>query len=97
VDKIAKEINEDIKRTEIYKNYLICKENLEKNEYLNELKTTLEIIKNINCKDKDEKLISDYYEIEKEYKSNILVKEYEKSKDDVYSLLKEISDILSLN
>ena len=71
MEKLAKEINEDIKKTDIYKNYLICKKNVEYNEYLNGIKETLEKIKNTNCKVKNEDLISDYYELEKEYKSNI--------------------------
>jgi len=95
MDKIAKDINEGIKNSSVYRQYLICKSNVENNEYLNSLKVRMEELKSLNCKGKDEKFIDEYYELEKKYMNNILVKEYEDSKKEMYELLKDISDILS--
>ena len=92
---LAQEINADIKNSNVYKRYLSCKELVENNEELKDLQCQMKLLKDKNCKQRDESLIDDYYILEKRYKSNVLVKEYEKSKNEVYELLKEISDILS--
>ena len=94
MEKIAKEINESIKESEIYKRYLISKEKLDNNKELCLIRNKLELLKKENCRSKEEVLINEYYELEKKYKSHVLVKEYEKNKSDVYDLLLEVCDIL---
>ena len=95
MDNIAKEINELIKNSDVYNNYLICKRSVEGHQELNELKNKLDELKKSNCKNSSEELIDEYYIIEKKYKSHPLVKEYESSKKEVYELLMSVSDILS--
>lgn len=94
MEKIAKEINESIKESEIYKRYLISKEKLDNNKELCLIRNKLELLKKENCQSKEEVLIKEYYELENKYKSHVLVKEYEKNKSDVYDLLLEVCDIL---
>ena len=60
-----------------------------------ELREKMEKIKRDNCKSRDEEKVKEYYRLEREYKDHILVKEYESSKEEIYDLLKEVSDILS--
>lgn len=95
MDEIAKEINDSIINSEVYKCYLTYKKKINKDSSLCELKNKMKEIKNKNCKDKNDKLVTEYYALEKEYKDNILVKEYESYKKEVYDLLSEVADILS--
>lgn len=95
MEDIAKEINDLIKNSELYNNYLICKKNLEQNRELIELENRLENLKKKNCKNKNEDLINEYYLLEQKYKGHPLVKEFENLKKDVYELLVSVSDILS--
>ena len=95
VKKLAKEINEKIKESDVYKRYIISKEVIDSNEYLSGLLSEMKKIKDLNCKGKEESLISEYYRLENEYNENILVKEYRKNKEELLSLLNEVSDILS--
>ena len=93
---LAKEINESIKKSKIYEKYLICKEKVESDSNLCALKQKMKDLKDQNCRAKNDNLIEEYYNLEKLYKDNGLVKEYELCKKDVYDLLSEIGDILSL-
>lgn len=97
MDNLAREINESIKASDLYNRYLICKSNVEKNEELKEFRNLLDSLKETNCKNKNEKLINEYYEIERKYKSHPIVKEYDSLKKEVYELLASVSDILSFN
>lgn len=92
--EIANEINKSIKNSEVYLRYLKSKESISNNEYLVNLKNKMDLLKERNCKEKDDSLIDEYYKLESEYNNNILVKEYMKNKEELYFLLKEISDIL---
>lgn len=96
MEEIAGEINRLIKNCKLYKRYLECKNNVESNENLKKLQIKMKELKDVNCKSSNDDLIEEYYELEKIYMSNILVKEYESSKREIYNLLSEISDILSL-
>lgn len=95
MEDIAKKINESIKQSYIYKRYVLCKKNIDSNKELQLLKDKMKKIKDSNCRHNDKSLIEDYYLLEKEYMNNILVKEYEDSKAELYILLSDISDILS--
>lgn len=95
MEELAREINKLIKNSDVYKRYLSCKSSVENDEELNALKIKLEELKKDNCKHKNECLINQYYELEKEYKNNVLVKEYDSVKKEVYELLASVSDILS--
>lgn len=93
--KLAKQINEMIKSSDTYKRYIRSKEIVDKNEDLAAVLREMKRIKDLNCKGKNEELIDEYYKLEKEYNSHILVKEYKKNKDELHSLLREVSDILT--
>ncbi len=95
VKDIAKEINDSLKNSDVYTRYVICKKNIENNSELIYLRSKLKELKDKNCKLKDEALINEYYDLEKEYKNNILVKEYECAKEEMHSLLCDIGDILT--
>lgn len=95
MDKIANDINDGIKNSVVYKRYVECKKNIENNVELSELENKMKILKNKNCKNKNDELIAEYYEVEKRYKSSVIVKEYQRAKEELYSLLSDISDILT--
>ena len=95
MDKLAKDINDNIKNSFVYKRYVACKQNVENNIELRELENKMKELKNKNCKDKNDELINEYYEIEKIYKSSVIVKEYQRAKEELYILLSDISDILT--
>lgn len=96
MDKTAKEINEAIKNSAMYKRYLSSKENVNTNKFLVELKNQMQELKNLNCKNSNDELVKKYYELENEYYNHILVKEYKESSEEVFLLMRDISDILSL-
>lgn len=96
MDNIAEEINLLIKKSSVYNRYLESKKNVDSNEKLRELQCKMKEIKDINCKSNHESLIGEYYKLEQEYNNHVVVKEYQKSREDLYSLLKDISDILYL-
>ncbi len=97
MEQLAKDINNKIKQSNLYKEYLFYKNQVESNEEIIKQKEVLEDLKKKICKDKNENDVEEYYKVEKEYKSNLVVKEYFKSKEELYNLLKDIVDILSLN
>lgn len=94
MEKLAKEINESIKDSDVYKRYLICKKELDNNEEICLLRNKMDKLKKENCNKKEDSLINEYYDLEKEYKNHLLVKEYERLKSEVYDLLLEVCDIL---
>ena len=96
MDKLANEINTAIKNSFEYKRYLKAKEKLNKNEYLLEIKNEIQLIKNEVCKKSNDDLIDEYYSLDKKYREHILVKEYDKCNEEVYLLISDICDILSL-
>ena len=96
MDELALDINEAIKSSECYKRYLYYKNIIENDKNLNDIKSKMEKVKKLNCVSKSEDYVKEYYDLEKKYYDSVIVKEYQKSKDEVYSLLKDISDILSL-
>lgn len=95
MEDLAQNINLLIKDSVTYKEYVFYKKEIEESEKLNALKSKLESIKKKNCKDHNEELISDYKELEKEYKSNVLVQKYEQAREELKMLLDDICDILS--
>lgn len=97
MEELAGMINEKIKESAIYKEYLFYREKLEKDEGLAELKNKLDEMKKLICKDKDDNMIKQYYELEKCYKSNLVVSSFLKAEEELKSLLGNIVDILSLN
>ena len=97
MEQLAKDINNKIKQSNLYKEHLFYKNQVESNEEIIKQKEVLEDLKKKICKDKNENDVEEYYKVEKEYKSNLVVKEYFKSKEELYNLLKDIVDILSLN
>ena len=96
MENLAIKINECIKNSEIYKSYIKCKNSLESNAELVNIKNNMELLKKEICKDKNNNLTEEYYILEKKYKDNVLVKEYERCKAELSCLLSDISDILSL-
>ena len=94
MEKLAKEINESIKESEVYKRYLICKNKMDNDDEVSFLINRMEELKKENCHNKEESLINEYYEMEAKYRNNLLVKEYERCKSEVYDLLLEVCDIL---
>ena len=96
MEEIAKIINEKIKESNVYKRYLESKKSLESNIHLSQLKEKMEILKKENCKCRNDTCVDAYYEVENEYLSNIIVKEYEMAKKDLNNLLVEICDILAV-
>lgn len=96
MEGLAKKINELIKETVAYRRYLEYKNKVECDEYLSDLKNKMMVLKKEMCKGNKQELINDYNKLEIKYKGSILVKEYEKSKEEVEVLLKNITDILSL-
>lgn len=96
MEKFAKSINNALKESSTYKHYLNCKKNVESNRALKKIKSKMEELKKKNCKSRDADLINEYYALERKYMESILVKEYESSKREMYCLLSEIGDILSL-
>lgn len=93
--KLAEQINEMIKSSDTYKRYIKSKEIVDKDENLIAISREMKRIKDLNCKGKNENLIDKYYILEQEYNNHILVKEYKKNKDELHSLLMEVSDILT--
>jgi cell fate (sporulation/competence/biofilm development) regulator YlbF (YheA/YmcA/DUF963 family) len=97
MDNLASKINEEIKNSDVYKEYMYYKISVEKDEKLMTLKTNLDALKNSICASRDEVLVDEYYKKENEYKNNPLMKDYIRSKEQLNDLLKDIVDILSLN
>jgi hypothetical protein len=97
MEELANRINEEIKNSTLYKNYLSLKEKVENDSYLKVMKNELELLKNEICKSKNKDLLDEYYDKEKEYLNNSFVKEYLDIKAQLKELFKEIVDILSLN
>lgn len=96
MEDLVKSINEDIKNSFLYCRYLENKKKVENDPALMNLRGKMNEIKNLNCKNHNENLVNEYYDLEKEYYSSVIVKEYQKSKEELLSLLRDISDILSL-
>ena len=90
----ANEINQMIKESAVYKRYLECKKLVEEDENLNYLLDKMKEIKDDNCRNKNDDLIEEYYELENEYYNSVIVKEYQRSKEELTSLLNDIADIL---
>ena len=97
MDNIANKINEEIKNSDVYKEYVYYKTSVEKDERLMALKTELDDLKKNVCASRDDRLVDEYYKKENEYKNSPLMKDYMRSKDQLNDLLKDIVDILSLN
>ena len=97
MEELANQINEEIKGSTLYKNYLLIKEKVESDERLRAIKSELELLKKEICKSKNKELLDEYYAKEKEYLNNPFVKEYLDLKAELKELFKEIVDILSLN
>ena len=97
MEENANKINEEIKKSVVYKEYIYYKDCVKKSEYLMSLKVELDDLKKRICVNKDEKLLNEYYDKEKQYKNDLLIQEYINSKEQLNDLLKDIVDILSLN
>lgn len=97
MDELSNKINQEIKKSAIYNDYVKLKKTIENDSYLADIKKRLQELKNEVCRTKDNSLINEYYELEKEYKSNSLVKDYLAVKDELNCLLKDIANILSVN
>lgn len=97
MEELAKHINEKIKGSKEYKNYAFYKEQIENNIQLQEIKDKMNFLKEQICKNRSEELLKEYYSLEFKYKESAIVKEYLHSKETLEELLRNISDILSLN
>lgn len=97
MEELSKILNEKIKKSNLYKEYVFYKNQVDSSEMICKQKNELERLKKRICKEKKEEDIDLYYKLEKEYKSNLLVKEYLNIKEQLYDLLKDIVDILALN
>lgn len=97
MEVLAKRINEEIKKSALYKRYCFLKEKVENNKILNEIKMEMELLKKDICQLKNEEKKEKYFVLDNQYKSDVLVKEYLSVKEELNMLLKDISDILSLN
>ena len=96
MEEIAENINYQIKSSILYKRYVFLKNEIENDEFLIKTKEKMENLKKEMCKTKNIEC-DEYYKLEKEYNSQPVVKEFLCCKDEIYDLLKDIADILSLN
>lgn len=96
MEKIAQKINEEIKKSYVYQEYLRLNKLIESDDDLISIKKEMSALKGKICKGRDEQLLQEYYELEKQYKNNIMVKEYLRSKEELNDLLKDVVDILSV-
>lgn len=96
MEELASKINALIKESLTYKVYLEYKNKVEEDKSLKVLRDEMAHLKKELCKAKNDKLLGEYNELEKEYRSNAIVKEYEKSREKMENLLRNITDILSL-
>lgn len=97
MEELSKIINHKIKESDLYKEYIFYKNQIDNNEIICKQKEELECLKNRVCKGRKEEDVNEYYKLEKEYKSHLIVKEYLRVKEELYDLLKDIVDILSVN
>lgn len=97
MEKTATRLNEEIKNSDVYKEYVHYKSFVENDEKLLSLKRELDELKKSICASHNEDLVDQYYNKEKEYKNSPLMKDYIRSKEQLNDLLKDIVDILSLN
>ena len=97
METIANKINEGIKNSDVYKEYLFYKDKVENDQELIDIKRKLEMLKKEVCKDRDSAKVEQYYSLEKKYESNSIVKEYLNCKERLNYLLKSIADILTFN
>ena len=97
MEELSLIINERIKTSSVYKNYKYFKSVVAENEELSDLRSKMQELKNVICKNRNQNLVDEYYLLEKQYKNNSLIKQYEECKKDLEDLLKEMVDILSLN
>ena len=95
MNELAEIINDSIKRSNVFKMYVTSKENLENNDKLNDLKNRMDSLKKENCRSKNQQLIDEFYELEQEYNNHVLVRMHKSCVSELYSLLGDISDILS--
>ena len=94
MDELARQINESIKNSDVYKRYLHNKNCVENNEQLKKIKEEMKLLKEENCKERNEETILKYYDLERVYSGNIVVKEFENSRREFYDLLVDVCDIL---
>ena len=97
MENISLEINKRILDSDLYKKYIFLKKIIEEDDYLKDIKERMDILKKEICASKDDIKIDQYYELEKEYKNSVVVKEYLRIKEELNILFKDIVDILSLN
>lgn len=96
MDKIASDINNLIKNSVQYKNYVCSQNVINKSVELKKLKEKMQELKNTNCKERNDNLINEYYVLEKQYNEDRCVKEYQEARSELYDLIVDICDILSL-
>lgn len=97
MENISLEINKRILDSDLYKKYIFLKKIIEEDDYLKDIKERMDILKKGICASKDDIKTDQYYELEKEYKNSVVVKEYLRIKEELNILFKDIVDILSLN
>ena len=102
MNKIAKQINSEIKQTKEYQEYIDLKDQISKNQYLNdllgdikekqkEMKSFLENKDEINYK----KAKSELETLKNEFINHPLINNYLKSKDMLYNLVEQVATIIS--
>lgn len=102
MNKIAKQINSEIKQTKEYQEYIDLKNQISKSQYLNdllddikekqkEMKSFLENKDEINYK----KAKSELETLKNEFINHPLINNYLKSKDMLYNLVEQVATIIS--
>ena len=92
----AQKINSLIKESKEYQLYKNLKNKIDEDQHLKSLSDRMNSLKKVICKDRNDDLLKEYYDLEKEYKSNPLVADLESVQMDLNNLFKDIVDILSL-
>lgn len=102
MNKIAKQINSEIKQTKEYQEYIDLKDQISKSQYLNDLlddiKEKQKEMKSF-LKNKDEinykKAKSELETLKNEFINHPLINNYLKSKDMLYNLVEQVATIIS--
>lgn len=95
MNNLTKQINELLLNDDIIKEYLSLKKEIEEDSKLVEMYNKLDKMRKVICKNKDIDS-SDYYSLLEIYNNDKRIKRFNWLKKQVYDVLADISDILSL-
>lgn len=100
IDELISSISEELKQEECVKQYFYCKNIVEKDEELKKLDSEVrfhqkEMCKNKNNHDVFEKEKALYEELKNKLDKNPILINYQIAKDEVFSLLVDIKNVLS--